>query len=301
MTAKRDSESLDLEREPLSEALYCISCGCPATVRGLDHSHIVARSQAPGRVLDPTNIVLQCRRCHDNITEKKWGHRIVSPAQSLRTAGDAAQYYCFTADGEQIMWVSVVVDEQRAHLVPVESSATESRVSRSHASGADSTAAEPPAGVRSNATEGVDSVVAAPAGFILDDWCRRGMWLVYSGERLRRVGTEYAFEVGDWVNEGEAALGETAQQFLGHSSYWQLATWSSVARRVPPLSRDKDLPFTYHREVAALPEPEQREWLAKARNEDWRRQDLHAAIHGEPQERERHLCPTCGAEHLVKA
>ena len=81
------------------------------------------------------------------------------------------------------------------------------------------------------------------------------------------MGLEVAFTVGDWVNEGEDKFGEMASQLTDTFSYWQVATWASVARRVPPenrlLSQDK-ITFRHHRAVAGLPPGEQRQALEDA-------------------------------------
>ncbi len=141
---------------------------------------------------------------------------------------------------------------------------------------------------------------AEPSFFpVGDDYCRRGMWLLFLALRLQRMTTEAAFEIGDWVNEGENKLGEAAHQFFGVFSYWQIATWASVARRVPELGRHKGLPFGHHQAVAALPEPKQREMLDAAAQGKWPLRALREAVSpSEP--RDRHSCPTCGQEHVVK-
>lgn len=154
--------------------------------------------------------------------------------------------------------------------------------------------------VEANTAAGT-SMVTSTAAAPLQDWCQRGMGLISKALIVERASTLLKFEIGDWVNEGEAAFGESAQQFLGVFSYWQVASWASVARRVPALSRDNELPFTYHREVAALPPPEQRERLAGAKRAGMSRRELHEALQGDVEERERHDCPGCGHNHVVKA
>lgn len=79
--------------------------------------------------------------------------------------------------------------------------------------------------------------------------------MLYKAKRLDALTTVLAFEVGDWVNEGEAKFGEKASQFTDKFSYWQVAKWSSVARRVPEevrvLSHDK-ISFEHHRAIAEI-------------------------------------------------
>jgi len=100
---------------PLHDASVCLSCGAPATARGLDHSHIIPRSQAPDRVDDPTNQVLQCRPCHDLIGKKKARH-------SLRDHKKRGLWYVYERWNEEACdflerSVRVKVDKKRGHLV----------------------------------------------------------------------------------------------------------------------------------------------------------------------------------------
>ena len=130
-------------RTPLHDAMSCISCQVPATVRGLDHSHIIPRSQAPDRVDDPTNIVLQCRPEHDLIGAKKARQRVEAvdvqvvtqeayewlsshPDEVMVLGQPMPLEYVFErwsdekADFEEIRRVRVVVDKKRGHLVKEE-------------------------------------------------------------------------------------------------------------------------------------------------------------------------------------
>ncbi len=132
------------------------------------------------------------------------------------------------------------------------------------------------------------------------DYCRRGMWFLFLALRLQRMTTELAFEIGDWVNEGDEKLGHIAPQFHGVFSYWQIAMWASVAGRVPILCRHKALPFGHHQAVASLPEPKQREMLDAAEQGAWKRERLREAVSpSEP--KERHECPLCQQDHVVRA
>ena len=145
-----------------------------------------------------------------------------------------------------------------------------------------------------------DSMAAPPS---LETWCREGMELVYWAHRVQLMTTGLAFEIGDWANAGENTLGEAAHQFFGVFSYWQIATWASVARRVPALGRHKELPFGHHQAVAMLPGPEQREKLDEAAAAKWPLKTLREAVGAPSAPKVRRwsleeldfLCPTCRA------
>lgn len=103
------------------------------------------------------------------------------------------------------------------------------------------------------------------------------------------------FALGDWLNWG-------AERFAGDGDIWAQATEATpserydVARRVTGLKvetlrnyasvcarvarpvRRVELGFSEHDAVAALDEAEQIEWLAKAVEEGWAREELRAAI-----------------------
>ena len=89
---------------------------------------------------------------------------------------------------------------------------------------------------------------------------------------LQSATTQFAFRVGDWVNEGEDTFGEKAHQLISDIGlpYWKVATYASVARRVPPENRlcsATNLTIEHHRVVAALALPEQRPLLERASSE----------------------------------
>lgn len=52
----------------------CVACGGPARVV----DHVVSRSQAPDRALDPSNLRSMCNPCHSSrtaSTDGRWGDR----------------------------------------------------------------------------------------------------------------------------------------------------------------------------------------------------------------------------------
>lgn len=150
---------------------------------------------------------------------------------------------------------------------------------------------------------GTDHAVTPPDS--LDSWCQRGMALLVQGFRLQKIVVAWAFEVGDWWNEGETLLGQKVHQYDAQFSYWQLTKFASVAGRVPKesrrldLSRDKDGPLTFehYRVVAYLEPPQQRQELEAAVVNRESAAKLRARL-APPAERETHCCPECGAVHV---
>ena len=63
-----------ITRTPTEDSLSCLACGRPGP--GLDGQHVVKRSQAPGRINDPTNRVHLCRRCHDLCDNGEWNNGV---------------------------------------------------------------------------------------------------------------------------------------------------------------------------------------------------------------------------------
>jgi len=138
-----------------------------------------------------------------------------------------------------------------------------------------------------------------------DDWAEFGRCLRDQGELLQRTVTQWCFAVGDWVNEGEDTFGEMAHQLIDDIglTYWKIATYASVARRVPPENRLCDshkLTFGHHQAVAVLPAPEQRQRLQEAASASMSVRALREAVSGPVAAPEVHACPECGAEHRRK-
>jgi hypothetical protein len=86
--------------------------------------------------------------------------------------------------------------------------------------------------------------------------------------------------IGDLIIAGELAHGEKAYQpweAKGHGLvHLQQCAW--VAEHVPLHTRVQSLSWTHHREVAALPEPQQAEWLARAQAEGMSSRQLHECV-----------------------
>ena len=140
----------------------------------------------------------------------------------------------------------------------------------------------------------------SPAEPFLEAWCQRGMKWVYLGLTIKAGMDDWRFAVGDWFNEGEQVLSDEAYGYLRPFRDETVRQYAWVAGTVARPTRVTELPWTYHRAVAALPEPKQKEWLERAQEEKLSSKELNRAIHGEPTAKERHECPLCQAEHVVR-
>lgn len=128
--------------------------------------------------------------------------------------------------------------------------------------------------------DGMSLLYDAPPSF--EDW-------QLCGEFLRGVERQVQFWIGDWVNYGRDHFGELAEQGIAtdvetmaaEATGWKpetVAQYARVARQVPPMNRDPDLPFAHHREVADKPIDEQRTWLRKAKAENLSTERLRLAL-----------------------
>jgi hypothetical protein len=114
-----------------------------------------------------------------------------------------------------------------------------------------------------------------PHGLSYDDWRQAGL-------RLDLIKDWTNFAIGDWVQFGEAKWSEqyvqAASELKIHPERLRQLRW--VAYKVPPRSRNTNLTWSHHLEVAALnTEKEMVEWLSKAEQENWQTRELKAAIY----------------------
>jgi DNA methylase len=86
------------------------------------------------------------------------------------------------------------------------------------------------------------------------------------GRTFDNIGGGLLWWIGDWLNYGEKNYGETYSQALDFTNYeYQTlmdARW--VAGKVEISRRRENLPWSHHKEIAALPPAEQDEWLDEA-------------------------------------
>ena len=127
---------------------------------------------------------------------------------------------------------------------------------------------------------GVESGPSPAEPFSLDKWCTEGMLLVHMGLAFRDATDSVRFAIGDWANKGERILGEEVYGYFRAFRDVTVRQYTWVAGCVAPDTR-VELPWTYHRAVAALPAAEQGAWLKKAKDEHLTTGELHRAIHGE--------------------
>lgn len=99
-------------------------------------------------------------------------------------------------------------------------------------------------------------------GLVLPDGMTYQQWAAMAPQFL---ATQKAVQwaLGDFINFGEAKWGKTydeAQRLTGFD-YSTLATYAWVARQIPLSLRRENLAYSIHKEVAGLPEEQQRAWL----------------------------------------
>lgn len=91
------------------------------------------------------------------------------------------------------------------------------------------------------------------------EWTRIGNKLLRSGKMLH-------WWIGDWLAYGLNKWGDTVKELKELTEYADQTLWNMayVSRAVPSSRRREDLPWSFHAEVASLPDDEQKLWLDKA-------------------------------------
>lgn len=86
------------------------------------------------------------------------------------------------------------------------------------------------------------------------------------GKMLAAMHKVLGFFVGDWINFGEKAYREKYKKALATTGipYNTLKNYASVAKRVKPALREKNLGFEFHSSVAKFKSFEQKKWLEMA-------------------------------------
>ncbi len=132
-------------------------------------------------------------------------------------------------------------------------------------------------------------VPLSPEAWNLETWKEQGAGLLEMEETIWSAAQAIQFAVGDWFLSGEQHL---AEEIYGHidtirspsGKTFKIGTLMQqiwVAKNVAPNTRALAPSWTHCRHVAHLPEPEQKEWLDKARRGNLTSKDLSRAIHGE--------------------
>ncbi len=108
------------------------------------------------------------------------------------------------------------------------------------------------------------------------------------------------FAIGDAILQGEHLFGERSYQAFEsfQLSEEAMKEYVRVAQRVPRARRRKGLSWSHHRAVAALPAPEQKEWLKRAVDDSLSHHDLRAELRGSVlrngDQPEVQVCEGCG-------
>lgn len=103
----------------------------------------------------------------------------------------------------------------------------------------------------------------------LDEWSRIGEFI-----RLTNQASQWWW--GDWLNMGEDKFGEKASQALEITRWDEetLLQYAWVCRKVPAATRVTGVSFTHYRELAKLPEKEQKKWAEQVVDQQLSRRQL---------------------------
>ncbi len=124
-----------------------------------------------------------------------------------------------------------------------------------------------------------DGFQFTPTGLIVEGQPTYETWAIV-GCKLQYVEGAVHWWIGDWLNYGERAYGETYAQAIeetGHK-YQTVANDKYVAGKIEVSHRRENVDWSTHAEVAALPPEQQDYWLDKAEAEGFTRQDLRQHI-----------------------
>lgn len=113
----------------------------------------------------------------------------------------------------------------------------------------------------------------SPVGLKIDDWVDFETWMSV-GRALEIAGMALQWYFGDWLTHGEKKWGEKYAQALdAHKKTGipvdTLRNYQWVAERVPFVTRVTNLDWSSHREVATLPQADQKQVLQKAIKGGW--------------------------------
>lgn len=122
-------------------------------------------------------------------------------------------------------------------------------------------------------------------------------------ERLARQERRIQWAIGDAINFAERAYGDTYAAWIEETGLSEntLSTMRWVAERIDPLRRRKDVGWSHHREVAALPPERQDALLSRAADAGMTRWEVRQAVKVEQEQlRGRAVTaegdPACAAE-----
>lgn len=103
-----------------------------------------------------------------------------------------------------------------------------------------------------------------------------------AGQNLQSIARSVNWLVGDWLAYGERQYGETYTQAIEATGLevQSLMNIASVARRVDPAYRRRELSWSHHEAVASLKPAEQEKWLDEAEQEGLTVKRLRARLNG---------------------
>ena len=113
---------------------------------------------------------------------------------------------------------------------------------------------------------------------------------------LGKMHEAVRFAIGDAILLGEKLYQEGCYQAVEAMGLSEDARreYVRVAEKVPRSVRRKDLSWSHHRAVAALPIPEQRQWLTKASTERLSHHALRDALRDGDAKHVPEMCRCCG-------
>ncbi|RKT54708.1 hypothetical protein C8E97_3356 [Saccharothrix australiensis] len=115
--------------------------------------------------------------------------------------------------------------------------------------------------------------LALPARIPLEDW--RGI-----GQHISAIAESSAWWLGDWLIYGQEEYPDRYRRAIEETGldYQTLRNYAWVARRFPPARRRAALSFQHHAELASLTAGEQDEWLDRAEEFRWSRNELRNRV-----------------------
>jgi len=123
---------------------------------------------------------------------------------------------------------------------------------------------------------------------------------VMVGRSFTRIEDATHWWVGDMIVQAEGLWGHDAHQHIedafGHIPEASRAQYATVAERIPPARRKRDLSWTHHRVVYKLDPEEQDTWLGRALEAGWSKRELEQHIRDMSEEPEK---PRGGLRPLV--
>jgi hypothetical protein len=113
---------------------------------------------------------------------------------------------------------------------------------------------------------------------------------------LGRMHEAVRFAIGDAILLGEELYGEESHQAIESMNLSEDARqeYVRVAQRVPRSRRRKDLSWSHHRAIAALPPAEQKEWLKRASVEGLSHHQLRDELRNGQEPIQASTCRCCG-------